>query len=130
MTDVLDLTEFTSRWRAFVPRWVAASPEERTRLVEEAMAHGLPEAETAEEPDRDAVLAAEVAVIRASGEFDEFGYMWHNPDLYWDLCSRPEQAIHFAERGWREMRHPSPGFDLWHYTNAHLDPEEDEVNEE
>ena len=92
------------------------------------MARGLPEAEPAEAPDRDAVLAAEVAVIRASGEFDEFGYMWHNPDLRWHLCTGPEQAIHFAERGWHEMRHPSPGFDLWHYTNAHLDPEDDEVN--
>lgn len=125
---MLDLTEFTSRWRAFVPRWAAASPEDRTRLVEEAMVYGLPEGEATEVPDHDAVLAAEVAVIRACGVFDEFGYMWHNPDLRWHLCSGPEQAIHFAERGWHEMRHPSPGFDLWHYTNAHLDPEDDEVN--
>jgi hypothetical protein len=125
---MLDLAEFSSRWRAFVPRWVAASEEERTRLVADAMAHGLPEGDPGEAPDSDAVLAAEVAVIRASGEFDEFGYMWHNPDLRWHLCTGPEQAIHFAERGWHEMRHPSPGFDLWHYTNAHLDPEDDEVN--
>jgi CDP-ribitol ribitolphosphotransferase len=128
VTGMLDLAEFSSRWRAFVPRWVAASEEERTRLVADAMAHGLPEGDPGEAPDSDAVLAAEVAVIRASGEFDEFGYMWHNPDLRWHLCTGPEQAIHFAERGWHEMRHPSPGFDLWHYTNAHLDPEDDEVN--
>jgi CDP-ribitol ribitolphosphotransferase len=128
VTDMLDLAEFTSRWHAFVPRWTAAAPEERTRLLEDAMAHGLPEAEPTEAPDPDDVLAAEVAVVRASGLFDEFGYMWHNPDLHWNLCLSPEQAVHFAERGWREMRHPSPGFDLWHYTYTHLDPETDEVN--
>ncbi|WP_241005452.1 rhamnan synthesis F family protein [Nocardioides sp. zg-1228] len=125
---MLDLAEFVSRWRAFVSRWAAASEDERSRLVQDAMDHGLPDGEPGEAPDRDAVLAAEVAVIRASGEFDEFGYMWHNPDLRWHLCTGPEQAIHFAERGWHEMRHPSPGFDLWHYTNAYLDPEDDEVN--
>ena len=128
---MLDLAEFTSRWHAFVRRWVAASPEAQNRLVEDAMAHGLPApgaAEPAEAPDRRAVLAAELAVIRASGLFDEFGYMWHNPDLYWNLCLSPEQAEHFAERGWREMRHPSPGFDLWYYTYTYLDPEADETN--
>lgn len=125
---MLTLEEFTRRWRAFVPLWVEASPDDRVRLVEDAMAHGLPVGETSATLDPDAVLAVEVAVVRASGELDEFGYMWHNPDLRWHLCGGPEQAIHFAERGWHEMRHPSPGFDLWHYTNAYLDPEADEIN--
>jgi CDP-ribitol ribitolphosphotransferase len=128
----LPLDEFTARWRAFVPGWAAASPENRHRMLAEVIEHGLPplgpDALRADPPDPDDVLAAEVAVVRASGLFDEFGYMWHNPDLHWNLCLSPEQAVHFAERGWHEMRHPSPGFDLWHYTYTHLDPETDEVN--
>ena len=126
---LLALDEFTSRWRGFVTTWADADPATRDRLVSDAVSHGLPELRgEAEPPGKDAVLAAEVAVVRASGVFDEFGYMWHNPDLRWHLCDGPEQAIHFAERGWHEMRHPSPGFDLWHYTCAHLDPEDDEIN--
>ena len=65
MTDMLDLAEFSSRWRAFVPRWVAASEQERARLVEEAMAHGLPAVEageTGEAPDRDAVHRHDLGV--------------------------------------------------------------------
>ena len=128
----LPLEEFTARWRAFVPGWAAASPQQRERMLGEVIEHGLPplgpDAAQAEPPDPDDVVAAEVAVVRASGLFDEFGYMWHNPDLYWNLCLSPEQAVHFAERGWREMRHPSPGFDLWYYTYTYLDPEADETN--
>ncbi|MBS2937249.1 hypothetical protein KDN32_05800 [Nocardioides sp. J2M5] len=124
----LSAAEFTTRWHAFVARWVEADDAARTRLLDDAMRDGLPAAETPDPVDPDAVLAAEVEVVRASGVFDEFGYMWHNPDLRWHLCHGPEQAIHFAERGWHEMRHPSPGFDLWYYTNAHLDPEDDAVN--
>lgn len=128
----LPLAEFTARWRAFVPGWAAASPEERERMLAEVIEHGLPPlgpgAADADPPDPDDVVAAEVAVVRASGLFDELGYLVHNPDLHWNLCLSPEQAIHFVERGWHEMRHPSPGFDLWHYTYTHLDPETDEVN--
>ncbi len=126
---MLSLDEFSSRWRGFVSAWADAEPDARARLVADAVAHGLGEVQGDPEPaSRDAALAAEVAIVRASGVFDEFGYMWHNPDLRWHLCDGPEQAIHFAERGWHEMRHPSPGFDLWHYTQAHLDPEDDEIN--
>jgi CDP-ribitol ribitolphosphotransferase len=126
---MLDLPEFTARWHAWVALWAAADPSERERLLTQALDTGLPEAgDTSRPVDPEALLAAEVAVIRASGLFDEFGYMWHNQDLRWDLCTGPEQAVHFAKRGWREMRHPSPGFDLWFYTNAYLDPERDETN--
>ncbi|HSU02214.1 MAG TPA: rhamnan synthesis F family protein [Nocardioides sp.] len=129
---MLPLDEFTARWRAFVPRWAAAGVDERERMLREVMDHGLPAAGESrgpvDPPDPEAVLAAEVAVVRASGEFDEFGYMWHNNDLHWNLCLSPEQAVHFAARGWQEMRHPSPRFDVWHYTYTHLDPETDEVN--
>lgn len=126
---MLQHDEFHARWLGFVTRWARAAHPERQALLRDAMEHGLAPAPATTEPvDPEAQLAAEVAVIRASGVFDEFGYTWHNPDLRWDLCHGPEQAIHFAQRGWHEMRHPSPGFDLWFYANEYLDPTRDDVN--
>ena len=89
------------------------------------MAHGLPGRgrEPAEAPDRDAVLAAEVAVIRASGRVRRVRLHVAQPGPVLGPVRGPEQAIHFASAGWNEMRHPSPGFDLWHYTNAPPRPE-------
>ena len=48
---------------------------------------------------------------------------WHNQDRAWNLCGYPEELRHFVTQGWKELRHPSPSFDLWFYWNAHLDPQ-------
>ena len=126
---MLPLDEFRARWRAFTALWWEAPPEERERLLADAIAEGLPPVVDAVPtvPER-AGTAAQVAVVMASGLFDEFGYMWRNRDLHWNLCGFREEAVHFVERGWHEVRHPSPDFDLWHYTLTYLDPTQDDVN--
>ena len=39
-----------------------------------------------------------------------------------------EELRHFVTQGWKELRHPSPAFDLWFYWSAHLDPTSEAVN--
>lgn len=113
---LVPLEDYRSRWLHFARAWTDASADERTTLLDDALAHGLPAAPgPAPVVDADALMAVEVAVVRASGVFDAFGYMWHNRDLSWHLCGGPEEVLQFVERGWHELRHPSPGFDLWYY---------------
>ncbi len=126
------MDEFEQRWLAFVRRFADAPPQERDALVADVLEHGLPEAGSehllaADLPTADRV-AAEMAVVAASGEFDPFGYWWHNQDRAWNLCGYPEELRHFVTQGWKELRHPSPSFDLWFYWSAHLDPTSEAVN--
>ena len=72
--------------------------------------------------------ACETAVLQASGIVDAFGYFWHNPDLPWYLCGHDEEVRHFARHGWKELRNPHPGFDLWFYWCRYLDPTREDVN--
>ena len=89
------MDEFEQRWLAFVRRFADAPPTERDALVADVLEHGLPEAGSehllaADLPTADRV-AAEMAVVAASGVFDAFGYWWHNPDLAWNLCGHHEE---------------------------------------
>ncbi len=124
--------EFEQRWLAFVRRFADTPTGQRPSLVADALEHGLPGASggpvlAADLPVADRV-AAEMAVLAACGEFDAFGYWWHNQDRAWNLCGDHEELRHFVTQGWKELRHPSPGFDLWFYWNAHLDPTSEAVN--
>lgn len=123
------MDEFLRQWLAFVQCWVEADPEERPALVTGVLDHGLPDtgnpSPRVTPEDR---LQCEIALIGASGQLDPFGYFLHNHDLLWDLCGRVEEVEHFARRGWHELRHPSPGFDLWWYWKEHLDPTREDVN--
>lgn len=126
------MDEFEQRWLAFVRRFADAPADGRDALVADVLEHGLPEAGSerllaADLPTTDRV-AAEMAVVAASGEFDPFGYWWHNQDRAWNLCAYPEELRHFVTQGWKELRHPSPSFDLWFYWSAHLDPTSEAVN--
>lgn len=126
---MLPLEEFRARWLHFARAWTDAPTDARRTMLDDALADGLPAVSGASPVvDPEALAAVEVTVVRASGVFDEFGYMWHNPDLRWHLCGGPEEALHFVQWGWHELRHPSPGFDLWYYQNEHLDPTRDDVN--
>jgi hypothetical protein len=124
--------EFERRWLAFVGRYADATDEQRVGLVRSALDDGLPPA--GEGPAHSADVApgdrfdAEAAVVRASGEFDAFGYWWHNQDRAWNLCGSAEELRHFVAQGWKELRHPSPSFDLWFYWSAYLDPTRETVN--
>ena len=126
------MDDFEQRWLAFVRRFADAPTEQRGALVADALEHGLPPATgepllATDLPVADRVRA-EMAVVAASGEFDSFGYWWHNQDRAWTLCGYPEELRHFVTQGWKELRHPSPSFDLWFYWNAHLDPTSEAVN--
>lgn len=126
---MLPLDEFRDRYRAFVAHLARADPDQREGLVRSAVADGLPPVDGPVPPvdDRQQLLA-DLAIIRAGADFDELTYMWHNPDVAWNLCEHQEGLIHFAGTGWRELRHPHPGFDLWFYWNRYLDPTRDDVN--
>ena len=65
---------------------------------------------------------------RPRGVFDEFEYFWRNPDLWWSLCGHDEELRHFLTTGWRQLRLPHPGFDLWWYWLTYLDPAREDVN--
>ncbi|WP_457208023.1 rhamnan synthesis F family protein, partial [Nocardioides sp. P5_C9_2] len=123
------MDEFLRQWLTFVQRWAEANPETRSDLITGALTDGLAAAGDADPwVDPDDRLRCEVALIAASGELDPFGYFLHNQDLLWDLCGRVEEVEHFARRGWHELRHPSPRFDLWWYWKEHLDPTREDVN--
>lgn len=127
---MLDLHDYRTRWLAFCERFLGASEVERVRLAAEAVEQGLPPGEPSSSFDPSARQrgAAEAAVISAAGLFDSMGYWAHNPDLFWDLCARPEQLEHFVLRGWRELRHPTADFDMWSYWCDHLDPTREDIN--
>lgn len=124
---------FQARWHRFVRDWDALrsgeDPEAAAELVRQALATGLGDRVGAEaHPDPAVDLDCAVAVVAESGDFDRFGYFWHNPDLNWYLCEHNEEVRHFCRRGWREMRHPYPDFDVWFYWFTYLDPGSEEVN--
>lgn len=127
---MLDLDEFRNRWLAFCERFLAAGDGERARLAAEAVDTGLPPGEPSAgfDPSASEKAAPAGAVIRAAGLFDDLGYLLHNPDLPWELCGHQEQLEHFVTRGWKELRHPNPEFDMWHYWCEHLDPTREDIN--
>ncbi len=127
------MDEFEQRWLAFVARYADTASEQQPALVAAVLESGLPEHDAAQPllsadlPAQDR-LAAEFAVISASGEFDAFGYWWHNQDPGWNLCGSQEELRHFLKGGWTELRHPSAHFDLWFYWNEYLDPRREDIN--
>ncbi|PVG81359.1 hypothetical protein DDE18_17885 [Nocardioides gansuensis] len=127
---MLALDDYRLRWLAFSERFLAAGQEERDRMVAGALEQGLPPGEPSASFDPTAGERATVegAVIAAAGLFDDLGYALHNPDLAWHLCGHREELEHFVTKGWRELRHPSPDFDLWGYWCDHLDPTREDVN--
>ena len=54
--------------------------------------------------------------------FDTSYYRRMNPDLRGNLFG------HFCEYGWRQLRNPSPQFDVWWYWSKHLDAAEAGTN--
>ncbi|HEY0891198.1 MAG TPA: CDP-glycerol glycerophosphotransferase family protein [Nocardioides sp.] len=125
---------FLADWRAFVAAWDRArsdSPEAAERLVRDALRSGLPHAQaagatvTADRPSRAAERACAIALIAASGEFDEDGYVRHNAELI-----GPDEAplANYVRDGWQHLRYPNARFDGWWYWNEYLDPTREEVD--
>jgi hypothetical protein len=61
----------------------------------------------------------EIAVVRLAGAVDEAGYLAHNQA---QAERGAEPVDHFCRRGWRALRNPSLGFDVWWYWAEYLDP--------
>jgi hypothetical protein len=119
--------EFEQRWAAFVQRWNRADrddPARARKLVARVLDEGIPETDRHASPDRSARLRCAMAVVGASGYFDESGYVAANRLL----TRRTDPLLHFVETGWRDLRAPSLRFDLWWYTCSYLDPTAEDIN--
>ncbi|PUA80909.1 rhamnan synthesis F family protein [Nocardioides currus] len=127
---MLELDDYRTRWLAFTERYLAAPSGDRRALAAEVVAEGLPADEPSSgfDPSATERCSVEGAVILAAGLFDSFGYQQHNPDLFWDLDGRLEELEHFVAKGWKELRHPSPDFDMWNYWCEHLDATREDIN--
>lgn len=68
-------------------------------------------------------LAREAAEL--ASEFDAEFYATANPFV----AEKTDDLLgHFCAYGWRELRKPNRGFDIWWYWSNYLDPANDEVN--
>ncbi|QDH71039.1 CDP-glycerol glycerophosphotransferase family protein [Marilutibacter alkalisoli] len=75
--------------------------------------------------DDDPQLQAEIDLIAASGLFDANYYLDHNPDV---AAKGVDPLYHFCRYGWRDLRRPRPGFDVWWYWVTYLDPAREVIN--
>ncbi len=66
-----------------------------------------------------------MAELRRTNLFDENFYLANNPDV---AASGVDPALHFAQRGWKEGRKPSPGFDPEFYLSRYPDIAESGAN--
>jgi CDP-glycerol glycerophosphotransferase (TagB/SpsB family) len=70
-------------------------------------------------------LEDEIEFIRTSGCFDAGSYLATNADV---ASAKIDPLRHFCQYGWKELRNPSPDFDVWWYWSTHLDPGRDAIN--
>jgi hypothetical protein len=117
---------FRDTWARVVSAWSAAEPPAGETLLRRALDEGL-EAVAAGLPPSDGVgvglgRRCEVALVRLSGAVDEAGYLEHNPP---QAERGAEPVDHFCRRGWRRLRNPSLGFDVWWYVAEYLDAADD-----
>jgi hypothetical protein len=136
----LQTAAFAVRWLAFVRGWTAEpDPQRRLALLDQLLSEGLDATVAANGPDPHADAAdalvdpadrmtCEHDLITAATVFDDFGYMWHNRELHWHFCGHHEGVRHFVRHGWRELRNPSPDFDVWWYWTTYLNPAGEDVN--
>src|SRR5690606_18459145 len=73
--------------------------------------------------DRAAQLDA--ALLEATGAFDADYYLANNPDV---ARAGIDPLLHFCRHGWKELRNPSPDFDVWWYWASYLDPATETIN--
>lgn len=75
--------------------------------------------------DDNVLLQAEIDLLAASGLFDAGYYLDNNPEI---ARSGLDPLRHFCKYGWRELRKPRPGFDVWWYWATYLDPAREAIN--
>lgn len=123
--------QFLVHWRRFVARWAQAEQVEAGSggpLLDAVLEHGLAH-EASRMPDRTVseseLRACEIAVIRRSGTVDVTTYAATDPPL---KLRDGDMVRHFCERGWKSLRNPSHGFDVWWYVSEYLDGAVESVN--
>ena len=67
-------------------------------------------------------VGLDVATIESSGIFDAGYYLANNPDV---AGSGMDPLRHFCRHGWKELRNPTPDFDVWWYWCRYMDPARD-----
>lgn len=72
-----------------------------------------------------AVIDAQVEIIKKSGMFDETYYFAMYPDL---LGSNTDPIRHYCDSGWREGRNPSDDFDTRSYLETYKDIQAADIN--
>jgi hypothetical protein len=115
---------FDDAWARLVTGWHAAgeSGPEAESLLQRALTQGIHTLPLAAEEGPVTVgqrRRCEIAVVRLAGAVDEAGYLAHNPP---QAERGAEPVDHFCRRGWRALRNPSLGFDVWWYWAEYLDP--------
>src|SRR5699024_4319148 len=97
----------------------AASPEQRALLAPFVCEDRL------EGDLLDEMAARERDCLAESGLFDAAWYAGNNPDVLRAGYGPLEPSCRY---GWRRLRDPSPGFDVWWYWASHLDPSRESLN--
>ncbi|MRK03279.1 hypothetical protein GEV27_17335 [Aeromicrobium sp. S22] len=125
-----DVEEFWAAWTRLVGEWAgreSAGPTTGDVLLRAALRDGLPDLSAQPSVDVTAadLLACEIALVRMAGEIDDEVYRLATP-------GRPPRNLDavadFCRHGWRNVRNPHPGFDVWWYWNEYLDPADERLN--
>src|SRR5690606_31064062 len=61
----------------------------------------------------------------SSGMFDRDYYLGNNPDI---ANTGMDPIRHFCLHGWKELRNPAPGFDVWWYWSRYMHPAREWMN--
>lgn len=141
----MDLERFLSQSGIFDEEWYRAhvlGRGDRDALVEHYLRYGLPTGmapnailqalesgispgKIIDGPDIQVDLDVEVEFLRASDLFDTSTYLRLNPDV---AQAGIDPLRHFCQFGWKELRSPATGFDVWWYWSTYLDPARELIN--
>lgn len=128
--------EFTARWHRFVRHWARTGRDVAAWImVDDLLSRGLvaltdslpllePEGEQPAPTDQD-LARCERAVVRSSSLFDAKAYRRANAEV---RSGKLDPAEHYCTSGWRLLRNPSLGFDVWWYWSEYLDPSVDDID--
>ncbi|WP_222623092.1 class I SAM-dependent methyltransferase, partial [Ramlibacter cellulosilyticus] len=106
------------------PSWRLMAPARKTMSAARSMRSGVRALGGRLRDARRNIVAADAALLRASGQFDEAFYRTANPDL----PPEADAIAHYCQVGWREGRDPSPAFSTRHYLATYADIREAGMN--
>lgn len=130
----MTVEEFRTAWLQFVHRWDEARQRDEydaRTLIERLLEQGLELSGTTEgtdDPDPLVQAECERAVVAASGQFDDAGYLRAHSDIGQIQNGTLEPLDQFCNEGWRWLRNPRDDFDVDWYWHEYLDPVSDDIN--